>query len=65
MVDAFRLTRKLAKQESYNSAVSPPSEDVYANANWLAPIRHSSIIAAFDKVILVKVRKPTYQSLNL
>jgi len=24
-----------------------------ANASWLAPARHSSIIAAFDKVILV------------
>ena len=53
MVDALHPISKPIGPQGYNSAVSPPLESVYANANWFAPIRLSSIIAAFDKVILL------------
>lgn len=54
MVDAPAAGRQAHQQtKSHSSAVSSLSWDKYANANRLAPIRRSSIIAAFDKVILV------------
>ncbi len=66
MVDAPAAGRQAHQQtKSYSSAVSSLSWDKYANANRLAPIRRSSIIAAFDKVILVLAEAISYQWLSV
>ena len=66
MVDAPAVDEQAHQQtKSYSSAVSSQSWDIYANANRLAPIRPSSIIAAFDKVILVIGLRQTYQWLSV
>lgn len=54
MVDAPAVNdRNHPLTKSHSSAVSSQLRAKNANADWLAPIRLPSIIAAFDKVILL------------
>jgi len=59
MVDAPATYGEPQLAKSHSSAVSSRSWDKYANANRREPVRLSSIIAAFDNVILIGLRLRT------